>query len=145
MGIEDRDHCGLHGLFIHLAETFLSILSLKALALSLFAQCLQPGCGCWGSNPQPLSQESNTLVAAPSLVRQPRSHGARPPSPTDVCWHAALPHQPAGDESSEEGGVGGGGGGRMKCHQRKCKLLQTSGAENMFCLTRGTLIFHKVK
>lgn len=36
-----------------------------------------------------------------------------------------------------------GGGGEMS--GTKCKFMLTSGAENMFSATRGTLIFHKVK
>lgn len=37
----------------------------------------------------------------------------------------------------------GAGGGEMS--RAKCKFMLTSGAENMFSATRGTLIFHKVK
>lgn len=37
----------------------------------------------------------------------------------------------------------GAGGGEMS--RAKCKFMLTSGAENMFSATQGTLIFHKVK
>lgn len=33
----------------------------------------------------------------------------------------------------------------VKCYQGKCKLAMTTGAESMFSLTPGPLIFHKVK
>ena len=42
-------------------------------------------------------------------------------------------------------GVGGWRWVVGKCHGAECKCGLTSGAENMFSLTRGTLIFHKVK
>lgn len=35
--------------------------------------------------------------------------------------------------------------GRGEMSRAKCKFMLTSGAENMFSATRGTLIFHKVK
>ena len=44
--------------------------------------------------------------------------------------------QPAGPGPGAEGGEMSGA---------KCKFMLTSGAENMFSATRGTLIFHKVK
>ena len=54
------------------------------------------------------------------------------------CVLAQFP--PAGNQQA---GSPGQRGGEMS--RTKCKFMLTSGAENMFSATRGTLIFHKVK
>lgn len=54
--------------------------------------------------------------------------------------HPATPHLPLA--SSMPGGLGQGGG---EMSGAKCKFMLTSGAENMFSTTLGTLIFRKVK
>lgn len=69
----------------------------------------------------------------------PRGRGALHPLLIGMCVGTVVPPhwQPAGR------GPGVGRGGEMS--GAKCKFMLTSGAENMFCATQGTLIFHKVK
>lgn len=73
-----------------------------------------------------------------------RGHRAHHPLLTGM-FVGTNPPPPAGNQRA--GGVGRWGpraeGGEMS--GAKCKFKLTSGAENMFSATRGTLIFHKVK
>lgn len=66
-----------------------------------------------------------------------KGQGALHPLLMEICV-GTVP--PAGNQQA--GGPGAEGGEMSRV---KCKSLLTSGAENMFCATRGTLVFHKVK